>query len=174
MGRPLARSRTPCACYFRKHFVNANASVVSVVGLDGKILDPASISMTKPLPFPHMPAAIEHSAKSPAGAATRSHCARCSSNATPTRLAASSRIQRVGSRYAPTGTRTCWKRHSPGLPSTRIRLGVAWPIQLLPSASKDLSILRRALREFFSSDWLPATGVEGRICELEQIPVEFT
>ncbi len=153
--------------YFRKHFVTADATVVSVVDLDGKVGDPRFDLYNQA--FALLAYASGHRTFGEAAgwrAAGRgaAHDARATSYAHPLGGFVEDRAGRLPQRSNPhmhlleaalawiaVDDDPAWRRMADGIAALCLE--------------KFIDPATGALREFFAADWSPAPGVEGRICE---------
>ena len=152
--------------YFRKHFVNPDASVVSVVDIDGKVSDPSFDLYNQA--FALLAYASGHRAFGEAG------CWRRQAVALRTTLEQSYAHPRGG--FLENRRGQLPRRSNPHM--HLLEAALAWialdddpgwrhmadSIATL-CLEKFMDPATGALREFFADDWSPASGVKGHICE---------
>ena len=153
--------------YFGRHFITADATVVSLVGLDGKVSD-ASFDLYDQA-FALLAYASGHAALGePAGWRRRAGALRTTlerSYADPHGGFAEDRGGRMPRRTNPhmhlLESALAWIALDEGDPAWR---RMADAIATL-CCEKFVDPASGALREFFAADWSPAPGLEGQICE---------
>ena len=164
---PWRAAATHALDYFRTYFITADATVASVVGLDGKVreapfdlYDQAFALLAFAMRAPRLRRGCRLAARCGWRCATRWNAS------TLIRRAATSRIAITACRSAPTRTCICSKPRWHGSRSTMIPPGAAWRDGIATLClDKFIDPATGALREFFAADWSPAPGIQGRIAE---------
>jgi mannose/cellobiose epimerase-like protein (N-acyl-D-glucosamine 2-epimerase family) len=152
--------------YFRKHFISANATVVSVVDLDGKVSDPrfdlydqafALLAYTSGhCTFGEadgwrrqavaLRTTLEQSYAHPLGGFAEDRAGRLPQCSNP-----HMHLLEAALAWMAIDDDPAWRRMADGIAAL--------------CHEKFIDPASGALREFFAVDWAPAPGVEGRICE---------
>src|SRR4051812_35909106 len=112
--------------YFRRHFVTADATVVSLVDLDGRAVESNFDLYDQAFALLAYASGHRVFGRPAAGVDKQWRCAGRSRNAMAIHSAAFSRIAAADYRSARTRTCTCSNQRSRGSPSTTIRPGAAW------------------------------------------------
>ena len=152
--------------YFREHFVTANATVVSVVDLDGKVGDPRFDLYNQAFALlAHasghctfgeadgwrrqavaLRTTLEQSYAHPLGGFVEDRA-----GALPQRSNSHMHLFEAALAWLAVDDDPAWRRLADGIAALCLE--------------KFIDPASGALREFFAADWSPAPGVEGRICE---------
>jgi mannose/cellobiose epimerase-like protein (N-acyl-D-glucosamine 2-epimerase family)/glycosyltransferase involved in cell wall biosynthesis len=152
--------------YFRKHFITADATVVSVVDLDGKVGDPSFDLYNQAFALlayasghstfgetdgwrrnaVALRTTLEHSYAHPHGGFVEDRAGRLPQRSNPHMHLLEAALAWIAVDKDPG-----WRRMADGIAALCLEKFIA------PASG--------ALGEFFAADWSPAAGVEGRICE---------
>jgi mannose/cellobiose epimerase-like protein (N-acyl-D-glucosamine 2-epimerase family) len=152
--------------YFRKHFVTADATVVSVVDLDGKVGDPRFDLYNQAFALlayasghctfgeadgwraqaVALRTTLERSYAHPLGGFVEDRAGRLPQRSNPHMHLLEAALAWIAVDDDP-----AWRRMADGIAALCLE--------------KFIDPASGALREFFAADWSPAPGVEGRICE---------
>jgi mannose/cellobiose epimerase-like protein (N-acyl-D-glucosamine 2-epimerase family) len=166
LGWPWREAQRHALDYFRKHFVTANATVVSVVDLDGKVEDPRFDLYDQAFALlayasghgtfgeadgwrgqaVALRTTLEQSYAHPLGGFVEDRAGRLPQRSNPHMHLLEAALAWIAIDNDP-----AWRRMADGIAALCLE--------------KFIDLASGALREFFAADWSPAPGVDGRICE---------